>query len=510
MRYAYAKSNYVYKLKGYSKKITQLVNESTFPTSRTENGITFTNNNNGTFTINGTATANAILYFRDPNVIVGHKYYLKGSVKNGGGEKWYINSSPLIDYGNGAIAIANRSIGMFFIVRPNATLNNAILQPQLFDLTADFGVGHEPTTVAQCEEYYGNKYIPYGEQIVNCKMPIHAYKDGVEVAQIDCGRDLLFNDTLTTDGNVDIGTYKHTFTNADLTYIENPVSREQGTRCSTTIFRGTINAPKSQDDAYKTSNLVTSIYSATTPAEWYNALKTGFSLHRAGYGNVGDIHISFNGEKLTTKQQVLDKIIGGTMDFELATHKTSTFNPIYLKDNLTFVDDNGNVVEVVESSFVVEKYRAGLKNNNLCDINAITGGRVDNGVIGYKQDTNVLYFGNSLTFTTTSRYRGIVSDYIKVAPNTTYNLSFIGSNYTQIEVFCYTSSKTYISKVATRYDNVFNFNFKTTANCEYILFAIQNANQGTYALSNVQIEEGSTATPYVPYGTPKKHGVKLQ
>ena len=133
-------------------KVNQLINKSHFPSTTTTNGITFTNNNDGTITCNGTATANAIYYLNSSRIptVNGHKYLLKGCASGGGGELYYINTSPLIDYGAGSIATMTAdSVSSFILIRPNVTVTNLVFKPQLVDLTDLYGAGNEPTTVEQ-------------------------------------------------------------------------------------------------------------------------------------------------------------------------------------------------------------------------------------------------------------------------------------------------------------------------------------------------------------------------
>lgn len=75
-------------------------------------------------------------------------------------------------------------------------------------------------------------------------------------------------------------------------------------------------------------------------------------------------------------------------------------------------------------------------------------------------------------------------EYIKVNSNTTYTLS----NCTLVMVCYYNENKTFLG-----YDTTLTFT--TPSNCEYIRFAVNSNN--TY--SNVQLEQGSTATSYEPF-----------
>lgn len=110
--------------------------------SVTKNGVTFTDNADGTITVNGTATANT--YYSVSSLISYPKgtYYLSGSPKNGSLSTYYVaarnrlDSSYTIfktDTGNGvSITLENADTLMFDIrIISGATVNNLIFKPQL-------------------------------------------------------------------------------------------------------------------------------------------------------------------------------------------------------------------------------------------------------------------------------------------------------------------------------------------------------------------------------------------
>lgn len=118
--------------------------------SVTNAGITFTNNGNGSYTINGTATAEASLYIfyhvQDvipaghkllvpTNVNASNKCYIQGYADNGIGE--------FVFRGKGIFVMpsTNSDTNSFFRIRiaEGETFDNVKIIPQLFDLTAMFG-----------------------------------------------------------------------------------------------------------------------------------------------------------------------------------------------------------------------------------------------------------------------------------------------------------------------------------------------------------------------------------
>ncbi len=159
----------------------QLLDKSKYESSLTRNGITFTNNNDGTVTANGTATANADfgLFGSEYNYtekLLDGKYLILGCPSNGGENSYkiYIQGNyessytpTATDTGSGAFmnyssnSYPNRKFGCWIRISSGYTVNNLIFKPQLFNLTTMYGAGHEPTTVEQFRVKYPNDYYEY-------------------------------------------------------------------------------------------------------------------------------------------------------------------------------------------------------------------------------------------------------------------------------------------------------------------------------------------------------------
>ena len=139
-------------------------------TGTTATGITFTNNGDGSWTVDGTASAETFRYADNPQrqyLIVGHKYLAKGCPAGGSASTYLYRDSwwrSFTDYGAGAIftvAEGRQDCTPSIVVANGATVNNIVFRPQLFDLTTMFGAGNEPTTVAEFERMYPEAYYPY-------------------------------------------------------------------------------------------------------------------------------------------------------------------------------------------------------------------------------------------------------------------------------------------------------------------------------------------------------------
>lgn len=137
----------------------------------TASGVTFTANSDGSIDINGTATANVFFQIPSVNPVNGHKYLVKG------GYATYTStiqvsyranrtSDIVVNDTRGGGAIAASSIGgsngkVVIRVENGATLSNFVCKPQLFDLTALFGAGNEPSTVEEFKSMFPNDYYEY-------------------------------------------------------------------------------------------------------------------------------------------------------------------------------------------------------------------------------------------------------------------------------------------------------------------------------------------------------------
>lgn len=166
------------RMKYKQNNVCQLLDKSKYPATQTTNGITFTNNEDGTITVNGTATSTAffLLFKYSDSLMPEHKYLLFGS-PNDASDNAYIqcyddtNFEWLRDKGGGGIAIFPKQVvnpsGATHIrirIASGYTANNLTFKPQLFDLTEMYGAGNEPTTVEQFRQDFPEEmydYTPY-------------------------------------------------------------------------------------------------------------------------------------------------------------------------------------------------------------------------------------------------------------------------------------------------------------------------------------------------------------
>lgn len=127
---------------GYSKK--QLIPYPHYNTTLTMNGVTWTDNGDGTITANGTATADSFYFCRNregnPLTMQKGNYILNGCAVGGSNETYYIyviNASTLnqiaTDRGEGYNLQLDdvTNVGITCIVKSGTTVNNLVFKPMI-------------------------------------------------------------------------------------------------------------------------------------------------------------------------------------------------------------------------------------------------------------------------------------------------------------------------------------------------------------------------------------------
>lgn len=191
-------------------------------TTQTLNGITFTDNKDGTITINGTATANAWypISTRSASTIYATKgkYYLSGCPSGGSGSTYFLNGSAqnnttlvaeFRDVGSGKIqdlsAYDFTTISVNINVRKGVTVNNLTFRPLLVNM--DSVSSYEPYgykipvandtrenllnvddfEATQTNSYFANKSISLTDSNMSTYLP---YLDEMKGKSVVCSYDL--------------------------------------------------------------------------------------------------------------------------------------------------------------------------------------------------------------------------------------------------------------------------------------------------------------------------------
>ena len=150
----------------------QLLDKSKYPTTTTINGVTFTNNGDGTITANGTATSSVFFSVQNnyADILSGHKYMILGCPQNGTNSTYSLryNTHGYGENGGGEIVSKgdaneprNYSRSLIIAIANGTVCDNLVFKPQLFDLTLMFGAGNEPATPEEFWSYFDHKLYPY-------------------------------------------------------------------------------------------------------------------------------------------------------------------------------------------------------------------------------------------------------------------------------------------------------------------------------------------------------------
>lgn len=130
-------------------------------TTLTRNGLTFTDNKDGTITVNGTATADTQFRLQDTvvypnnfnpfNSIIGKQIYINGSPEGSSKDTYAIQWIQTGNFGNGIILEVQRTYYRFAIfIKSGITVENLVFKPQII-------IGSENTLY---EPYNGKQYTP--------------------------------------------------------------------------------------------------------------------------------------------------------------------------------------------------------------------------------------------------------------------------------------------------------------------------------------------------------------
>lgn len=173
--------------------VCQLLDKREYKATYTINGVTFTNNGDGSWAISGTATSRTVFLFLDANVSgklsKGDKICLSNPLNiESYGKFWYELNLIYIDGTDIYLSVVYKNIGTLnndvvfingYIVVGNGETVNATLKPQLFDLTKMYGAGNEPSTINEFKAKFPDELYSYSP---NCW--ITSYKNVSKVGEV--------------------------------------------------------------------------------------------------------------------------------------------------------------------------------------------------------------------------------------------------------------------------------------------------------------------------------------
>ena len=206
-----------YTVKGKTIVWNQLLNKDNYRT-RTIKGVTLTANDDGTITVNGTATGLVSYGLLASYGIAGHKYCCYGCPAGGSFSTYRITNSiynsngkyvrGFSDEGNGSISPIVLSAGQFntseISIASGTTVNNLVFKPQIFDLTDIFGAGNEPATPAEFRAMFPDDYYPYNAGELKSIMPeaVETKNQSGETKRANIPSSRYFPDGMRSAGSV--------------------------------------------------------------------------------------------------------------------------------------------------------------------------------------------------------------------------------------------------------------------------------------------------------------------
>lgn len=162
-------STIVKTIEGSTVKTTNLIPYPYADTTKTINGVTFTDNGDGTITVNGTATDNAVYFlsestFNALTLLNDNNYTVSGCPANGGDNTYHMvltstdYTHSVVDKGMGATIIGDELKYYLYIRVSNGyTANNLVFRPML----------NEGTTALPYQPYFKGLKNAYFQRIVS-------------------------------------------------------------------------------------------------------------------------------------------------------------------------------------------------------------------------------------------------------------------------------------------------------------------------------------------------------
>ena len=151
------------------------------------NGVTFTNNHNGTWTLSGTSTAATSYYnlFRNIPLRQGHIYLRTsfGDISNAYSEIQWINKDGAVQWGKNPYTADENSKCNVGILKYQTNVDTVVLGPQFFDLTEMYGAGNEPKTIAEFRQKFSDDFYPYRPYCF-----VNSYKKYLKIKENKNGR----------------------------------------------------------------------------------------------------------------------------------------------------------------------------------------------------------------------------------------------------------------------------------------------------------------------------------
>ena len=495
----------IYKTFQKVSNVCQLLDKSLYFETKTVDGITYTNNGDGTITINGTNTKQSVVAIStNYKLYKSHFYIVRGRIK--------INYGYTIQKKDDffLVKVSNDIANGAYYYLPVGTYDNVVDKPQLFDLTEMYGAGHEPTTVEQFRQDFPDEmydYSPYCfiksyKNTMICKtknlFPTSTAVGTLTLSGWDQSATRQFEEDKWYIGitrnnyyvSKNITEYELTENYVYYYSISGGYGLGRAFKCEPnqtyTISCKWINTGDTQyigTGFYdENGNYLTNISSGASPKRFTIATPANckwFTVVFSGQGYVYNIQI----EKGST---ATDFIPNGYIQSYKKSLMCKTKNLFDIPLTRGYPSDT-TVSNTTLRTFTIGTYILGLVRNNFYNSDRISNLNISKNSISYK--TSESGYGVSVPF--------------RLPVGNTYTVSCKADNnfYPAIGISYYKEDGTIISY--TQSEVITNNpvkSFTVPENTYYTLILFYGRTGNKYTFSNIQLELGSTVTDYVPYG----------
>lgn len=474
-------------------------------------GVTLTSNKDkGTVTINGTnSSSTQPIYFHlfttsnQMRIVNGHKYLLKGAPSNAS-----TSTAHLQLYGTDIITTSNSntmSIGtaintgiatIVVIIVAGATVSNMTFQPQLFDLTAYYGAGNEPTSVANVPFANDGKYHEFFSETLTLSSPLTLR--GID--DVYCDKLYLQGDSLASGvvlrrfAEVDLGT---------LTWAVNTISDTDHKFSSDGVNVTAKHPATNTEKAYMlcskyTEEPVTHLKDKTIAI----AADGGLYINDTDYDDANTFKASLSGVKLIYElaTKTSENITTGGM----TNNKEDIFNLLDTNANQSYdmIDrERIRYGKVKDCQFDTLEFKGkNLFNKNLTEnIHKNTTISTSGELLSASYTTNALtldlpYYSTTMTIS----FKKQVD-----TNNQTYGFNLYSAILDENKNVVETRKNISVDDTKVTSFTITNIN-PSQMNKGYIRLAITGTYfTAGYELEDIQFEVGSTATSYLEYKNPQ-------
>lgn len=305
--------------------------------SSTSSGVTVTKRADGSVTIEGTATG--INFFALDSsllipIVTGHKYLVYGPTNDTDLSLHIPAAGVMAQAYGGQIYTANQDSGptSYAYIFMKATFSGTyICTPQLFDLTAIFGSGNEPSTVAEFEAMYPEAYYPYSAPTLK-PVQISGIRStdaqGGELDSVEWTAQTLraagsVADMLYSD-HVDVNVGVYTFTGAETLQIDNwqPTEDTYAIGFPLALIDATWPTSTGVISNVRMAELETVEYD-----DMYSGAKVGICLAPKPQASAYSLFVRVPKTLASDKNALMAWLAGKTIFYALATPTTTPISP---------------------------------------------------------------------------------------------------------------------------------------------------------------------------------------